>query len=234
MISVKSRIKMVIMILVFTLVFIITSYDYENATIFYPKDSVDAFQNGQKMADYGFLDALCNDLASSAVVSEPSLSSQNENSRECINILYEMQMNNMCDDELIMDLYSDVIGCMPEETAYCIYVYYYDLNDDGDTEIISSLMGLFNSGSSGNMTLNIWQKNESSYIDIGIDEWLFLNSPKGMDEYVLEVSDNKTNGMYDLVYRVTNGGKDVVYKVYKFNGSHYQYESNVSNVYNLP
>lgn len=92
--------------------------------------------------------------------------------------------------------------------------YYYnnvDLNDDGKDEIFVMINGLYTSGSGGNSALLVSESNGVLHID---QRFTLINGP-------VIISDNKTNGVHDLIVPNYGGGAKSQYKVLTSNGTSY-------------
>ena len=134
-------------------------------------------------------------------------------------------------DGTLLSLYQQPIdecikaGC----NSYGIYATSYDLNHDGNKEIISYFMSSLNSGSCGNITLDIWICEKGVYKNVGSKETLYLNPHHDENGYYLsqyaslKIMNKTSNHFYDLWYvivREDNGQEEET--VYQFTGNTYQ------------
>lgn len=142
------------------------------------------------------------------------------------NLLAEMTATT---ESEILELYNSQI----KETinagvkAYSVNATTFDLNKDGNDEIIAYFISSLNSGSLGNINVDIWTKENGVYKNIGIRNPIYLNPhldgnfENTSNNVSLQVVDNRKNNFYDLWYiTVTNNGtqKDVLH----FNGINYE------------
>lgn len=103
-------------------------------------------------------------------------------------------------EALIIDQY-DIPDDALNETSY--YYNYVDLNDDGHKEIFVVVKGPYTSGSGGSSALWVSEDMGQLYVN---QQFTLVNTP-------VIISDNKTNGMHDLIVPYYGGGAKNQYKV---------------------
>ena len=135
-----------------------------------------------------------------SIVTECSNISENINSINVLDSVVEYTSSNL--PQKIYALYEAEINELANygSTAYSIYLYDVDLNNDGRDEIVSFFVSVLNSGSSGNFKLDIWE-GEDTYRNIG-PMYTFCLNPKGEatgSELIFHL-DNKIEGYPILEY----------------------------------
>ncbi len=103
-------------------------------------------------------------------------------------------------EALIIDQY-DIPDEALNQTSY--YYNYVDLNDDGQKEIFVVVNGPYTSGTGGSSALWVSQDEGKLYVN---QQFTLVNVP-------VIISDNKTNGMHDLIIPYYGGGAESQYKV---------------------
>lgn len=80
------------------------------------------------------------------------------------------------EDDTVCSLYQEQLQEWTSlGAAYKVYYGRFDLNGDGSDEIVSYAISVINSGSLGNIQLDIWKKKDGSYANIGFEDALLLN-----------------------------------------------------------
>ena len=79
--------------------------------------------------------------------------------------------------------------------AYEVYYGRFDLNGDDADEIIAYAISSLNSGSLGNIQLDIWKEDDNSYMNIGFKETLLLNPHEpGFEALKVDIMTECQNG----------------------------------------
>ena len=79
--------------------------------------------------------------------------------------------------------------------AYEVYYGRFDLNGDDADEIIAYAISSLNSGSLGNIQLDIWKEDDNSYMNIGFKETLLLNPHEpGFEALKVDIMTERQNG----------------------------------------
>lgn len=79
--------------------------------------------------------------------------------------------------------------------AYEVYYGRFDLNGDGADEIIAYAISPMNSGSLGNIRLDIWKKEDGSYTNIGLEDTPLLNPHEpGFEDLKVDIMTECQNG----------------------------------------
>lgn len=91
--------------------------------------------------------------------------------------------------------------------AYEVYYGRFDLNGDGADEIIAYAISALNSGSLGNIRLDIWKKKDGSYANIGLEDTLLLNPHEpGFEDLRADLMAERQNG--HCLIRITSEYSD--------------------------
>jgi hypothetical protein len=107
---------------------------------------------------------------------------------------------------------------------YDIFAMEYDINDDAKQDVVAYFISSTNSGSLGNITLDVWVENDGEIPKKPFKNWILLN-PKFESfeilEYVqVDILNTKTNGFHDFGVTMRVGGKPFQ-SVYEFDGEMY-------------
>lgn len=102
--------------------------------------------------------------------------------------------------------------------AYEVYYGRFDLNGDGADEIVSYAISAMNSGSLGNIQLDIWKEKDGSYTNIGLEDALLLNPHEtGFEDLRADIMLERQNG--HCLIRITSeysGGDKTRTAVYSY------------------
>lgn len=99
-------------------------------------------------------------------------------------------------DDIVYDLYQEQIHEWTSlGAAYQVYYGRFDLDGDAIDEIIAYAMSTMNSGSLGNIQLDIWKENDDGYMNIGFKDALLLNPHEpGFEDLKVDIMTERQNG----------------------------------------
>ncbi|MDR2087924.1 MAG: hypothetical protein LBP73_01035 [Clostridiales Family XIII bacterium] len=108
-----------------------------------------------------------------------------------------------------------------KRTIYDIFAMEYDMDDDGKQDVIAYFISSANSGSLGNITLDIWTETDRETSKNTFRDWIELNPKFKNLEYVrVDILSTKTNGFHDFGITTYAGGEQYQF-VYAFDGEMY-------------
>lgn len=143
-------------------------------------------------------------------------------------ILYQDILSSLAtltehNDDIVYELYrKEIYEWTSVGAMYQVYYGRFDLDGDAIDEIVAYAISVINSGSLGNIQLDIWKGEGGNYINIGFEDALLLNPHEsGFENLKVDILTERQNDY--CVIRITSEYSDEnITQIAAYSGDRYQ------------